>query len=87
MEIPDVTTETKWMEGTNGVTLEHEKEDEVRIFCVLFNQRTDKYRLTSSDAVIIEDAVVNGTFPDLINEMIKIAKEVGETITKEQIKI
>ncbi len=85
MASSDVTNETKWKE--NGVTLEHEKEDEIRIFCVLFNQRTDKYRLTGSDSVVIEDEVVNGTFPDVINEMIKIAKEVGEKITKKQIKV
>lgn len=88
MAISDVIPGMEWMEKMGGpASLEHEEEDECRIFCVLWNQKTGKYRLTHSDLVIVDNKVTDGSYADVINEMLKIAKRVGEKITKDQIKV
>ena len=57
--------------GMAGLSLEHETNDEIRIFCVFYNRKTGN----------------NCSFAEAINSMIKHAKGVGVKIAKKDINV
>jgi len=70
-----------------GLSLEHQMEDETRIFCVFYNNRTGNYRVTGADAVIVDNIKTDCSFAEAINSMIVYAKDVGVKIAKKDINV
>ena len=73
--------------GMAGLSLEHETNDEIRIFCVFYNRKTGNYRVSGADAVIVDNIKNNCSFAEAINSMIKHAKGVGVKIAKKDINV
>lgn len=86
---PKIDGKTKKMitSRSGGLSLEHQQEDETRIFCVFYNNRTEDYRVTAADAVIVDNLKTKCSFAEVINSMIKYAKGVGVKISKKDIKV
>ena len=58
-----------------GISLEHQQDDETRIFCVFYNNRTGNYRVSAADAVLVDKLKTECNFAEAISSMIKYAKE------------
>ena len=46
----------------NPDSLESELDEETRIFCVFYNNKTRKYRVTQSDIFIVDNILNSGSF-------------------------
>jgi hypothetical protein len=80
---PNVDGKTQKMikSGVEGLSIENERDSELRIFCVLVNTDTGKYRVTQGDAVFVDDIKKEATFAEAIHAMVAAGKKAGEKIT------
>lgn len=83
----DEKTQKMFMATWSGLSLEHQQDFETRIFCVFYNNKTGKYRVTGADAVIVDNIKTECSFAEAISSMIKYAKEVGVKIFKKDINV
>jgi hypothetical protein len=87
---PNVDEKTQKMIRTKyaATSLEHEQSpEEIRIFCMFWNSKTGKYRVTNADAVIVDNIAREVSFPEAINAIIAEAKDAGEKIAKKDINV
>lgn len=77
---------SKKQQFSNPQSLENETEDEIRIFCILYNARKNKYRVTHADSVFVDNLITDCTFKDGIRKIVETARVCGEKIEKDFVK-
>lgn len=83
----DENTQKMVKAGYSSLSLEHEQEGELRLFCLFYNNADGTYRVTGADAVIVDNIATKVTFAEAINAIIKYAKSAGVKIFKKDIKV
>jgi hypothetical protein len=85
---PNVDGKTQKMikDSVDGLSIEHERDSELRIFCVFVDTETGKYRVTQGDAVFVDDIKREATFAEAIATIVSAGKKAGEKITLKDIK-
>jgi hypothetical protein len=66
---------------TSGLSLEHEFNGELRIFCVFNDTKTGKYRVTQGDTCFVDNLVNKVSFSEAISSMIVAGIKAGEKIS------
>jgi hypothetical protein len=69
------------------MTLEDEKDNELKVFSIFYNQKEGKYRVAQADLVMVDNIAVHSTFSEAISAIINSAKQAGEKISITDIKI
>jgi len=84
---PKVDEKTQKMIKTKtaGLSLEHEGDSELRIFCVFIDQSAGKYRVTQGDICIVDNLVTGVSFVEAIESMLSAGIKAGEKVRVEDI--
>ena len=84
---PKVDEKTQKMIKTKtaGLSLEHEGDSELRIFCVFIDHSAGKYRVTQGDVCIVDNLVTGVSFVEAIGSMLSAGMKAGEKVVVKDI--